>query len=51
LAGPADCLHSFIPLVHRACADSGIAAMIAPAKAAIVRSHTVESDMFNSFNS
>jgi hypothetical protein len=51
LAGPAGCPHSLIPLAHRACADSGIATMIAPAKAAIVRSHTVESDMFNSFNS
>jgi hypothetical protein len=50
LAGPAECLHSFIPLVHRACADSGIATMIAPAKAAIVRSHIVEFGMFNSFN-
>jgi len=32
----------FDPFAHRACADSGVATIIAPTKAAIPRSHTVE---------
>jgi hypothetical protein len=31
-----------IPLPHCVCADSGVATIIAPTKAAIPRSHTVE---------
>jgi hypothetical protein len=32
----------FIPVAHRACADSGTATIIAPTKATILRSHTAE---------
>jgi hypothetical protein len=32
----------FIPLAHRACADSGITTIIVPTKATILRSHTAE---------